>query len=488
MYPPPHPVPPPEFERLQVLDIDRDLAKAFFTIRYIRNTFAPINKLPPELLASITTSVEDPFGGTVDSPDLPFFCTSVCRYWRNSLLASSAIWSSVDTTNSRHLKLHLTRSKKAPLHVKYGWLTPPGVFEQHIIPECHRLQSLSIPLGYQSIWAVSKSLVEPSESLMMLDMWMAHDMFPVPADILKAISRFAPNITVLRLHGVTANVSSFQFPALVKLTLRVPECCYGGPSPADLVNFLKHSPVLEELDLRLPDYSSDGVSPSAGTVELVHLKSAVFNGYFSRNSAHVIGLPYLILPKRSITVDVQATDCARPSDPLPLFSVIPLGDTLFPRQSITAAVIHIRSSPIGFFGHASICGEHDNWIGLNYVQTPDPTNGILQRMRSCFDPVNLTPLRGIQTLTLGFCEFASDEEQCIEVLRTFLRGLDRVRILKVYMMNVSVLAHILYPSDGVVPLPSLEELELHTHNPPELNRCVALDEGKRNAIMLQGRF
>ena len=110
---------------------------------------------------------------------------------------------------------------------------------------------------------------------------------------------------------------------------------------------------------------------------------------------------------------------------------------------------------------------------------------MLFRSRSWFDPVSLAALRGIQTLALGFFEFASDEEQCIETLRAFLRELDHVRVLKVYEMDLPLLARILQPSDGVAPLPSLEELQLHTYNPPELTRCAAHDEGKPNAVILK---
>lgn len=98
------------------------------------------------------------------------------------------------------------------------------------------------------------------------------------------------------------------------------------------------------------------------------------------------------------------------------------------------------------------------------------------------------PLRGIRVLALGFFGFTLDEEEPIDVLRTFLRELDQVRVLNVYRMNLSLLARILQPSDGVVPLPSLEELNLHAYNPPELTWSAAHDQGKWNAIIFNPRF
>ena len=308
-------------------------------------------------------------------------------------------------------------------------------------------------------------------------MWMAFKQFSLRAITMETISRFATNITVLRLHDVATSLSSLKFPALVKLTFRITTRNIQNPDAADLVKFLKHSPVLEELDLCLSE--SFKVDTPAGTVAFAHLKTAVFNGSSTPNgSVDVNVLPCLVLPNQSITVDVQTRARAFSSDTSPLLSVIQLGGAVLPRQSIMAAAIHIKDRPSGFFGHVSICGERNNWIGLNNVRVLNLGKGPLSRLRSWLDPVSLIPLRGIQTLTLGLFEFGLDEDQCVEVLRTFLQGLDQVRTLNVYKMNVSLVAQILQPSDGTAPLPLLEELRLHPFDPPELARSVAHNDGK----------
>ena len=476
----------PELDELQVLAIEEDLSKAMSVARSIRNTFAPINKLPPELLASITTSVNDPFRRTADCADLQFFCAAVCRYWRNSLLAFPRIWSSVDTTNSRHMKLYLARSKEAPLHVNYGCMTRSGVFEENIIPERHRLLSLSIPLDGATHIYVTRSLLESAESLKTLDMWMTHQQYPISTALMKKVSRFAPNITILRLHDITTGLSSFKFPALIKLTFRVTKPATRNPDAADLIKFLKHSPILEELDLRLPE--SFKADTSARTVALARLKSAVFSGYSapSNESVGVNILPYLILPNQSITVDVQTSARAFSSDISPLLSVIQLGGAILPRQSITAATIHIKECPSGFFGHISICGERNNWIGVNHVQVLNRGTSPLSRLRNWLNPLNPAPLYGIQTLTLGLLEFASVEELCVGAFQSFLRGLDQVRVLNVHKMNVSLVARLLEPFDGTLLFPLLEELRFRTFDPPELARSVAHDKGEWNVSMLKG--
>ena len=389
------------------------------------------------------------------------------------------------------MKLYLPRSKEAPLHVNFGWATPLHVLKQRVIPERHRLRSLSIPfmLGSDSGMEIARSLVEPAESLRTLNMWMVDIPCAISAVTMGTISRFAPNITVLRLHDILSNLSSLEFPSLLKLTFHITTRSTDTREPGaeDLVEFLRHSPSLEELYLHLPE----GLNANApiGIATLGHLKSAVLNGSSTPDGpVGVQILPYLRLPESSITVEVQTRARAFTSCTSPLLSVIQLGHHILAQQSITAVAIHIKDDPHGFYGHIGICGERNNWIRLNHTRLLKVGKNPLSRLRDWLDTVNLDPLRGTRTLTLGFFEFASDQEQCVEVLQTFLRGLDKVRVLNIYKMNVALVARILQPSNETLLFPLLEELKLHSYDPPELARCVEHDKGKRNNITSKGQF
>ena len=401
----------------------------------------------------------------------------VFRYWRSSLLAFPGIWSNVDTANRHHLGFYLTRSKKAPLHVNYGFKTTPSTFEKHIIPERCRLQSLYIPLGDATHKEITQSLSGTAESLKALDLWTIFLPFSIPVATMGTIARFARNIVVLRLHDVTTSLASLEFPALVKLVFRVTVHGARDPDAGDLVKFLEHSPVLEELDLQVSASFKAG-TPAGTAVTLAHLKSAVFSGSSTpENAVDVNVLPCLRLPEQSVTVDVQTRVHTFSSDTSPLLSIIRLGDTVLHRQSITAATIHVKDNPSGFFGHVSICGERNNWIGLNHSRVLNIGKSPLSRLRNWLCPVSLAQHRGIHTLTLGLLEFASDEEECVGLLRTFLQGLDQVRTLNIYKMNASLVARMLEPSGGTAPLPLLEELKLHPYDPPELARFEAHSKG-----------
>lgn len=474
-----------------MLEVEDDLVKTLSTIRWIRNTFVPINKLHPELLASIPTFAKDPFGPNGSRVGLPSLCAAVCRHWRNSLFAFPGVWSRIDSSNSHHTNFYLARSKQAPLHVSFGRSTSPDVFKRRIIPERHRLRSFFIPLGRgnEPNLKVTQSLVEPAESLRTLHVWTVSNPFAIQTATMETISRFAPNITVLELRDIFTALSSLHFPSLVKLVFRItaPYISAQKLDATDLIQFLKHSPILEDLDLYLPK-GFKAVRPVA-VASLQNLKYAVFNGSSTLTGPIAVEvLPYLKLPEKSLTVHVQTRSRAFTSCTSPLLSVIQLGHSIFPQQSITAAAVHIKHDPHGFYGHIGICGEYNNWIGLNHVRLFNFGKDPLSRLRDWLDPKNLGPLRGIKALTLGLFEFSLDEEQCMQVLQTFLRPLDQVCVLNVYKMNLSMIARILQPSDGTLPFPSLEKLNLHSYDPPELTRCAEHDEGKCDVIASKREF
>jgi len=61
---------------------------ALSTIHSSMNTFPEINRLPPEILALIPFFLNE-------HKDL-VFTTHVCRHWRNTIVASPPLWSSLD--------------------------------------------------------------------------------------------------------------------------------------------------------------------------------------------------------------------------------------------------------------------------------------------------------------------------------------------------------------------------------------------------------
>ena len=64
---------------------------------------------------------------------------------------------------------------------------------------------------------------------------------------MKATSQISQDTTVLKFYEVTRNLSFVELPALVELASPLSQPEHPNPAAAFLVDFLKCSPILEEL-------------------------------------------------------------------------------------------------------------------------------------------------------------------------------------------------------------------------------------------------
>jgi len=88
---------------------------ALSTTRSSMNTFPEINRLPPEILAFKIPSFLTEHKNLV-------FTTHVCRHWRNTILASPSLWSSLDN-EMMHKDLvaaYIDRCGGTPLDVNFS--------------------------------------------------------------------------------------------------------------------------------------------------------------------------------------------------------------------------------------------------------------------------------------------------------------------------------------------------------------------------------
>ena len=108
--------------------------------RYLQNNFVPVNRLPPEVLGLIPSSLRS-------KRDL-INATAVCRHWRNILLSSPDLWSDIDCSGSRGpLREHmfrecLERSRTVPLNVRLTSVR----YLPDITPHLARFSTLEIEL------------------------------------------------------------------------------------------------------------------------------------------------------------------------------------------------------------------------------------------------------------------------------------------------------------------------------------------------------
>ncbi|KAF9780875.1 hypothetical protein BJ322DRAFT_981571, partial [Thelephora terrestris] len=79
-------------------------------IRSMKNTFAPINKVPPDVLTLIPDYLED---GERDRHLIKL--THVSRGWREIFTSCPSLWTRLDCTNVDKTHVYIERSSSSPL-------------------------------------------------------------------------------------------------------------------------------------------------------------------------------------------------------------------------------------------------------------------------------------------------------------------------------------------------------------------------------------
>ncbi|KAF9480814.1 hypothetical protein BDN70DRAFT_585399 [Pholiota conissans] len=131
-----------------------------------RNAFAPISRLPPEILCKIFSNVKEK---EPSSPEESFKLTHVCRHWRNVGIESSSLWTELMWQNPEVTELMFRRCKGAPLVMKtpefpYDELSVrPRFFEalKKYFDHVHRVKELTLYLAVPQ-WAELRNLFPKS--------------------------------------------------------------------------------------------------------------------------------------------------------------------------------------------------------------------------------------------------------------------------------------------------------------------------------------
>ena len=108
----------------------------------LKNRLAPINRIPPEILALIP----EPQDIYYKDKDL-IALTHVCRAWREIFVSYSSLWTNFDCSNADKTRVYLERSKSSPINLslRRDDVLPPGDPFLQVVPHLiGRLKSLSI--------------------------------------------------------------------------------------------------------------------------------------------------------------------------------------------------------------------------------------------------------------------------------------------------------------------------------------------------------
>lgn len=287
------------------------------TLKYRRNQFATVNRLPNEILSRIFLLCVDEFERHWYSEWYVWQylrLTSVCRRWRNLAIDVVQLWTLIDLNCREDLiQMHLSRSKNAKLTVVHSRLKPfleigvdveISLFKELLAPQLHRIVALQLRVSPR-LWAeVHPSLQLPAPSLRHLSLTRCHDC---------ALPDEGPESEVLNSQNLFLGQAQLetldlryrtQWSSLLPLvgSLRALRLSVGRDSHGalqELITALHFIPTLEYLELQLHDHVYQLNPPpyisathSLPVVTLPHLAELVIH---STNDAYI--LDYLITPR-----------------------------------------------------------------------------------------------------------------------------------------------------------------------------------------------
>ena len=175
----------------------------------MRNSLRPVNRLPPEVLASCAAFVSD------TDPRPIVTLTHVCRYWRRSISSSPRSWASIGSEWKHLAPLCLERAGAVPLSVD---ITVPDIkndegFLRSLLPHTPMIGCLRLA-GYSSIETVAGDLPGFFNSPMLNFTSLGLEQIEEPAEL------FPPSETPV--PPVFQNVSKLKSLCLTRTPLYPP--------------------------------------------------------------------------------------------------------------------------------------------------------------------------------------------------------------------------------------------------------------------------
>ena len=243
--------------------LEQDALEILSTVRSLKNSKAPINRIPPEVLSLIPDYSDE------DDPDeLPITLTHVCRSWREIFTSRPSLWTTLDMTNISKTRTFIQRSRSSPLDIYVSNLGHETYLDDALslaIPHIPRFRSFifhsdAIPDTLRN-FSCHTSLLEELEIHIYSPYTHTLDI-PLLNSGLPSLRRPSPLADTTRLpQKNTSNLRVFSF-----------SCARGGVTVTQILNFLESSPLPHTIDITdsIPN-SSD--APPERIVTLGHLKT-----------------------------------------------------------------------------------------------------------------------------------------------------------------------------------------------------------------------
>ena len=243
----------------------------------MKNSLAPINKIPPEVLSI----VPDYYRKDLTDRDL-IVLTHVCHRWRDTFISRTSLWTRFDFTNVDKTRTYIQRSQSSSLKFHFGGF---GVIDEAltlVTPHIRRLKSLTIDAPV--LPSVLRHLRRPTPLIEKLDIKCFGDQALDNALFNGDLS----SLRELRLHGVVAHFPWTNLSNLRVIDLKSRSYSYETTKILDL---FVSAPLLHIVSLWYPIPVSSDVPPQR-TVPLRHLKVLTI----MTDSSPSILLHHLLIP------------------------------------------------------------------------------------------------------------------------------------------------------------------------------------------------
>ena len=268
---------------LQIFGIERDLSEILQATRAIRNTYIPVNGLPPEILSGVLEY-------RTGERDL-VAATHVCQYWRSTLTSSPPLWDcfrlqsyhDVDRTVT-----YLERSKSALIDVSMDMDSPENLKAlQYFAPHIARTRSFIIGGLRADVLAASLLFCNPTPSLQHLEMSAYGGLVRLPDNFL---GQQAPSLRSVSFSGIYPALEPiFPLPDLAEFSLYL----QGDAGPfhmSALFRCFSCCPRLQKIYI-----SASNVILQGGLDEVISLESLEELDYACDRAGQI--LPFLRLPR-----------------------------------------------------------------------------------------------------------------------------------------------------------------------------------------------
>ena len=252
-------------------------------IRSLKNSFTPINRIPPEVLSLIPNY----YGEDHKDGDL-IALTHVCRGWRDTFTSRSSLWTRLDFKSVSKTRTYIRRSQSSPLEIYIGRGRIVDEAFLLITPHIFRLKSLTIDAD--SLPIVLEHFRCHAPLLEKLDISFYDGPNPVLGGTLFG------DLSLLREFSLDGIIADFPWKNMANLRVVKISSCPRIHGTTELLHFLESALLLHTVTLmyKMPD-SSD--APPGRVVHLSHLKAFTLGWDY---------LPYSVL-LRHLHIPVRAS-------------------------------------------------------------------------------------------------------------------------------------------------------------------------------------